>query len=276
MNQKTNQQLTQFFIISFIISWLLWLPGVLQSNGFSDWPDIVRLPGMFAPFGPMIAAFWLTYRENGRFGLKELWMRARRQQFDKKWLLPALLIGPVTALAAVGLILLTGGSVEWQYGLPWTAWGPVFALLYLTNALPEEFGWRGFALDRLQAGRSALTASLILGVIWGVWHLPLHFTTGTTQEVIPVYEFVLQQMVLSVIYTWLFNNTNGSVLIATLYHTMSNISAAAVPFWTTTSGRWLSFIVLVAVAGIVVWRWGWQHLSQARRNAEPLPVSEER
>ncbi|MCP4424766.1 MAG: CPBP family intramembrane metalloprotease, partial [Chloroflexi bacterium] len=96
---------------------------------------------------------------------------------------------------------------------------------------------------------------------WGLWHLPLHFMDGTVQEIIPIYQFVLQQMVLAIIYTWLFNNTGGSILIATLFHTTANLSAAAVPFWTTELGRWLNFGVLIMVAGIIVWHWGWRRLS---------------
>ncbi|MCP5100853.1 MAG: CPBP family intramembrane metalloprotease, partial [Chloroflexi bacterium] len=243
MNTKISdrQNLIQFFSIAFAISWLLWLPGLLVDNQVLDLPPIVDLLGMFAPFGPMIAAFWLTYRHKGRAGMKQLWLRAWRLRFEKKWLLPALFLGLFTTGATVGLIILMGGGIEWEHGLPLAALGPVFALIFVTNALPEEFGWRGYALGRLQNGSNALVASLILGAIWGLWHLPLHFMDGTVQEIIPIYQFVLQQMVLAIIYTWLFNNTGGSVLIATLFHTTANLSAAAVPFWTTELGRWLNF-----------------------------------
>ena len=68
-------------------------------------------------------------------------------------------------------------------------------------------------------------------------------------------------MVLAILYTWLHNNTGGSVLIAALFHASANTAAAAVPFWTTDLGRWLDFGVLVVTVGIIIWRWGWRHLS---------------
>ncbi|MCA9924691.1 MAG: CPBP family intramembrane metalloprotease [Anaerolineales bacterium] len=258
MKQQTNRQLAQFFGLTFIISWLLWLPPLLKSTLLPHLPDIAGLPGMFAPFGPMIAAFWLTYRENGRLGIKTLWRRAWQLRFDKKWLLPTVLLGPFLALATAGLLILSGHPIAWETAVPLTALGPLFGLIFFTNALPEEFGWRGYALDRLQQQHSALTASLILGLMWGLWHLPLHFIAGTTQEIIPVYQFVLQQMGLAILYTWLVNNTRGSILVAALFHAIANVSAAAVPFWTADLGRWLNFGILVVLAGIIVCRWGWE------------------
>ena len=111
-------------------------------------------------------------------------------------------------MAALGI------PIEWEYGQPWQAWVPLFFYVLLLNALPEEYGWRGFALDRLQKKSSALSASLILGLIWALWHLPLFFIEGTTQAAIPMVQYMLQTVVLSIFYTWLYNNTGGSVLIA--------------------------------------------------------------
>ena len=62
MKGTSNRRLTTFFIITFVFSWLLWLPQVLKFNGFPELPDIVGLPGMFAPFGPMVAAFFLVWK----------------------------------------------------------------------------------------------------------------------------------------------------------------------------------------------------------------------
>jgi membrane protease YdiL (CAAX protease family) len=86
-----------------------------------------------------------------------------------------------------------------------------------TGGAWEEPGWRGYALPSLQAGRSALSASLILGVVWAFWHLPL-MVYGT----IP-WSDIAYVTVVSVVYAWLFNNTNGSVLLAMLFHTMNNV-----------------------------------------------------
>jgi len=251
MTEISNRRLVNFFIITFVFSWILWLPQVLKFNGFPELPDIVGLPGMFAPFGPGAAAFFLVWREDGREGVKALWLRGWRRNFKKVWLFPAFLLGPVTALLTVVILVLVNGSFSWEYGVPVAMVIPVFLLIYFTNALPEEYGWRGFALDPLQKRTNALSASLMLGIIWAVWHLPLFFIEGTTQAAIPMYQYFLQTIVLSIFYTWLHNNTGGSILIAIIFHAVSNTSAAAIPFWTTELGRWIDFGILV-IAAIVV------------------------
>ena len=263
MKEINRRQLTSFFVITFAFSWLLWLPQVLKFNGYPELPDIVGLPGMFAPFGPAVAAFLLVWRQEGREGVKALWLRGWQLNFRKTWLLPTLFLGLVTALLTVFILIVVQGSFSWEYGIPAAMIIPVFLLIFLTNALPEEYGWRGFALDPLQKRTTALGASLVLGSIWAVWHLPLFFIEGTTQAAIPMYQYFLQTIVLSIFYTWLYNNTGGSVLIATLFHAVANTSAAVIPFWTTELGRWINFGILVVAAIIVLSLWGSKRLSKS-------------
>ncbi len=252
MKETSNRRLVYFFIITFAFSWLLWLPQVLKFNGFPELPDIVGLPGMFAAVGPSVAAFYLVWKDDGMEGVKALWKRGWRTNFDKGWLLPALLIGPLTALLTVFILMVVQGTFSWEYGIPPVMIVPIFLMIYFTNALPEEYGWRGFALDPLQKRTNALGASLILGTIWAFWHLPLFFIEGTTQAAIPLYQFFLQTIVMSIFYTWLHNNTEGSVLIAIIFHTVSNTTAAVVPFWTTEMGRWIDFGILVTTATVIL------------------------
>ena len=183
--------------------------------------------------------------------------------FDKRWLLPTVLLVPLTSLVTLAAMALVGLPIQWEFAPPWQALVPTFVLILLFNALPEEYGWRGYALSRMQSRSSALIASLILGAIWGLWHLPLHFIEGTVQSAMPVYEFVLQQMVLAIFYTWLFNNTRGAVSVSILFHAIGNIVGAAVPYWTTTLGRWIGFGVLVLFAFGVLLIWGPRHLSRS-------------
>ncbi len=263
-------RLTRFFIITFAFSWLLWLLPVLWSTVLPDLPEIVGLLGMFAPFGPGFAAFWLVRRAAGGEGVRGLWLRGWRLDFDKRWLIPALGLGPLVGLLSVVGVVAFGGEVGWDDGVPPAMILPVFLLIYFANALPEEYGWRGFALDPLQRRFNTLGASLVLGLIWGLWHLPLVFIEGTTQASIPFAEFVLQTMVLAVLYTWLYNNTGGSVLVAALFHASANIAGAAIPTWTTELGRWVNFMLLLVIAGAVVWRYGWRHLRIGVRDPDAI------
>jgi len=262
-----------FFILAFVISWLLWLPQLLTSNDLVQLPEFTGAFGMIAPFGPFIAAFWLTSRQSGWEGVKALWKKGWSLKFDKIWLLPTLLLLPLAGLVTVVVMKLTGQLVQWEYGVSGLALLPTFFIIYLLNSLPEEYGWRGYALGPLSNRFNALAASIILGLLWGLWHLPLHFIEGTVQANIPVYQFILQQIVLAIFYTWLYKNTNGVILISILFHTVGNVVGAAIPYWTTNQGRWINFGVLVIFAVAIVLIWGPEHLSRSgSRMEETHPV----
>ena len=251
---RYRNDLLKYFLIAFAWSWLLNLPRLLASAG------IIMLDaglsgglGYAAAFGPSVAAFGLTFSRARMEGVRALWGRGWNLRFPKKWLIPALLLMPALGLVTMGLMALFGQPIPWEYVLPPVMIVPIGVLIWLVGAYPEEYGWRGYALDRLQDRFNPLGASLILGVLWGLWHLPLHFIEGTTQAVIPVWEFVLQTILLSVLYTWLFNKTGGSVLVASLFHAAGNLTGAVIPYWVTSAGRWLSLIpLLIAVILVVV------------------------
>ena len=263
--KSEEQDLVLFFILTFLWSWIFWLPKVLETAGMMTLSGPINfLVGTIAVFGPAVAAFSLSYRREGFAGIRQLWKRGWDFRFNRIWLLPALFLMPLIGVVTALVVSLLGYSIEWQYGLPPIMIVPVFLLLFLTNALPEEYGWRGFALDRLQQRRSALTASLILGFIWGVWHLPLFFISGSVQHdaAIPIWQYILQTIILAVLYTWLHNNTGRSVLVALLFHTTGNLTSALIPTYTTSQGRWIGFAIQLLVAVIVVWVWKPQYLAR--------------
>ena len=117
----------------------------------------------------------------------------------------------------------------------------VFALI-----VGEELGWRGYSLPKLLTGRSALSASLILGVLWGAWHLPTFFVPGAPQYGLPFSAFVLLTIAYSVVFTWVYLHTRGSVLIATLLHGAINLSQGILGGIDPAREYWL----LVAVYGV--------------------------
>jgi membrane protease YdiL (CAAX protease family) len=96
----------------------------------------------------------------------------------------------------------------------------VYLLIFVT--LGEEVGWRGYALPALQARYSALLASLILGVLWGLWHLPVFFNPDTSYSNLPFFLFLPFIVLIAIIMTWLFNSTGGSVLMAMFFHAVLN------------------------------------------------------
>jgi membrane protease YdiL (CAAX protease family) len=132
-----------------------------------------------------------------------------------------------------------------------------FVVFVLLNG--EELGWRGYALPRLQAERSALTASLIVGAMWALFHLPLFFDRGMADfRRMPPPSYLLLAMAWSIIFTWVFNNTRGSVLLAMLLHAASNgwrgiyrPESADFTFHVSlyTGVMWLAALIVIALYG---------------------------
>ena len=139
------------------------------------------------------------------------------------------------------------------------------ALLFLVftlgfDGLGEELGWRGFALPHLKEGRSALVASLILGVLWAGWHIPYALTKGSFLSELPITVFFINLLALSTLYTWLFNNTQGSILLAILFHAAGNTISNLLPFlppaaadlrvyYITVGIHWVLALVILFVSG---------------------------
>lgn len=260
-----RKELAYFFLIAFIWMWLISLPRVLAAYGVLQLPELVSmLMGYLAVFGPAVSAFILTRRAEGKAGAKALWKRGWSFDFRKKWLLPALLLIPASAALTLLILNLLKVPVAWEYSLPPAMIVPIGLLIWLLGAYPEEYGWRGYALPRLLKNQHPLTASLILGAVWGLWHLPLHFIPSTTQYVIPIWQYLLLTLVLSIFYTWLYLGTGGNLFIASLFHFSGNMAGALIPYWTSNSGRWTSFLILLIPALLIAWRW-------IRRGVRPVP-----
>ena len=136
---------------------------------------------------------------------------------------------------------------------------PLFLLiLTFTDGLGEELAWRGFALPRLLTGHNALVASLILGAIWALWHLPLVWTEGAPMYHLPIWLFLLDIPAKSVLFTWVFLHTRGSALLAVLLHAATNLFVVS-PILPNTgdltllllaaAAKWLLVVVVIVVAG---------------------------
>ena len=134
-------------------------------------------------------------------------------------------------------------------------------ILFLGGPLGEEPGWRGFALPRLQQRRTALTSSVLVGLIWGLWHIPLYLLPGTGQHELlrtgtsPAFAiggFVGWTIGLSVLFTWLFNQTRGSLIVVILFHAAVNLAAFLPATVGSTGAATLLNVLLTWIAAIVV------------------------
>jgi membrane protease YdiL (CAAX protease family) len=178
-----------------------------------------------------------------------------------RWFLVILLIPVgVTGVAAVGASLLGGSEVVWGEAVRELRSNPLAILptLFFATLPPilEEFGWRGYALDRLQMNQSALGASLLLGVVWAVWHLPSFFLTGSFRREFVGFAtsgfwlFMIGIVALSVIFTWVYNHTSRSILGIIFLHGWVNFVSDTVE---VADEYYYPAWVLTAVLVTVVW-----------------------
>ncbi|MFW9767541.1 MAG: CPBP family intramembrane glutamic endopeptidase [Candidatus Thorarchaeota archaeon] len=231
-----------FLGIAFGWTWLfnaLFISGVLQmpenvGTAGADISAMLSIIGvlLLMPFGPTIGGFVVAGLENGREGVRTLWKKFWSRRFTISWLIVILAFYPMYFLLmrTIGAFALgrTQPDLIWL-GEPWILLAPFLASC-LHGGLSEEFGWRGYALPILQARFDATTSSCILGVIEGAWHLPLAFIPGLAGwEGRALVLFFIWWIPVSITRTWVFNNTNGSVFAAVLFHAMGNTASDIVP-----------------------------------------------
>jgi CAAX protease family protein len=200
--------LVAFFVLAYALTWPL-IPLV----------SVSPLWGFPALFGPALAALIVAAITDGRAGLRDLLSRLIRWRVGGRWYAVALGLPMALALTAAGLHLLLGAQTSVDFGGIFVLNLVVFVLI-----VGEELGWRGYALPRLLTERSALGASLILGALWGGWHLPTFFVPGAPQHGLPFSAFILLTMAYSVVIGWVHVHAGGSVLIASLLHGTINLS----------------------------------------------------
>jgi membrane protease YdiL (CAAX protease family) len=176
-----------------------------------------------------VAAVIITAQEYGREGLRALMGRVLRWRVAPIWY-GVTILGPLAlTLAAVALHATLGGRMPSLGTLIGALPVVLLTALYMivSVALGEEVGWRGYALPAsLQARHGALLSSLILGVLWALWHLPLFFNPDTLYGNLPFVLFLAYLVPFTILITWVFNSTGGSVLLAMIFHAFMNASNA--------------------------------------------------
>ena len=272
-----------FFLIAYAGTWLVQLPYVLSEDGSGLLPFSSPVVQWMMPvsifMGPFLAAFVMTGVTEGRAGVGRFLRRFVLWRVGLGWYLFALIGIPLILVLSV--IIMPGALASFQ-GLATLALLPLLGFsvyAFLLGPLGEEPGWRGFALPRLQSLHGPLVGSLILGVLWGLWHLPLFFTPWNTLTTFNVVMFVLATTCLAIMYTWVFNNTKGSLLIAILIHWSFDVTTVPVAtlFPAPIVNEYGLLIILPgfgAVALVVIaltrGRLGYQHYQQEE---EPHPAT---
>ncbi len=217
-----KHQLIAFFSLTYAIAfgvtfgYILLRPGQPSDKWSLDW--------FLNAFSPTISALILSWILGGGAAVKRLLSGFTRWKVGLRWYFAAafLVLGPLAVALVYGALgnpvpgLQPGWTLQLILGQ--------FVFQLFSGPLAEEAGWRGFALPRLQAKYNALVSSLILGVIWCCWHIPLFFLPGASQQSIPFPIYLMLVVTLGVYFTWLYNNTHGSLIITTLAHFCFNLS----------------------------------------------------
>jgi CAAX protease family protein len=231
-----------FFLLTFAWAWVAWLAAAAvlarAPSGSATWlRGFLFLPGTFAP---ALVAMALMARAGGRAALAPLVDRVLTAPAGARWYLFAITYMAAVKLA-VALVSRLGFGAWPRFGA--TPWYVMVAALAISVwfQVGEELGWRGYALPRLTARLGLRRASLVLGAIWALWHLPLFLLPGTSTSGQSFPVFLLQVTALSVPVAWLYWKSGGSLLVVMLMHAALNNTSDIVPSVTPGAANPLSF-----------------------------------
>jgi len=220
----------EFFIFIFVYSWVLWLISILSGADLSSGISLIFY--YLGGIGPSLMGILFTYRYKGKEDIKNFWRRSIDPRLIKvKWYALIIVFVLLPILIGIGFDILFGGGGATYEGFINLLDNPLGFLPYLLfliiAVLAEEFGWRGYAQDTLQKNYSIIISGLILGFFWSMWHFPLFFIEGTYQSSLGIGSFSFWLFFISIIpesliYAWIFNLNNRSILSAILYHLIGN------------------------------------------------------
>lgn len=206
-----------FFTLTFALTWGLASLFVLapdQVERVFGPPGLTNPLYVLAVYAPAISGLLLVWHRLGRTGLRGFFARFAMVRMPiAGWLF---LVAGVPALVYAGA-LITGTAGDGSGFSSWYAAIPALGLAFITGPV-EELGWRGVALPLLQRRFNPLVSGVLLGIVWGVWHLPAFALSGTVHSAWAVGPFLAGIVAMSVIMTWLFNASRGSILVAWLMH----------------------------------------------------------
>jgi uncharacterized protein len=263
----------QFFALTLGWSGFFYTAAAIASH--SGLAGLSTLFHALGGAGPLLAAVLLIYARGSSALRRDFWLRiVDVRRIPLRWAATIFFLMPAaTLLAGLFDIVLGGAGLQLDAAARFVTRPlgvvPFTLFILVFGPLPEEPGWRGYALDRLQVRWSALEASLILGAIWALWHVPLFFVAGSYQHSLGVGSFSFWRYLLSflpdaVLYTWIYNNTNRSTLAAILFHFMTNFTGEL--FALTLRAELFLLLIWLLLAGAVVWCYGWGTLVKT-----PLP-----
>jgi membrane protease YdiL (CAAX protease family) len=268
-NPKPVKEAYVFLGLTLVLSWFVfWGPLALFKIPAISFVSDVKGPSwaialfIIGGFVPSLLAIFLTWKKEGVSGLQLLGRRILQFKLGWRWYVFTFLIVIAGTAGQLTINKLLGNTFP---GSLFLAQLGNFLPLLILGPLSEEIGWRGYALGRLQTRWNALISSLIIGLVWSLWHLPLFLMVGTSQHELglPFIGFLVGFMANSVLYTWLYNNTKQSLWSAILFHWLFSYATQVVISGVIRSPlyNWLEYLPYVIMVLFVLIIWGPKRLT---------------
>jgi membrane protease YdiL (CAAX protease family) len=256
-----NKSPLKFFLLVLLLSIPFWILGAMAGDLTKILP--IKLPiSALMTFCPLLAATILVYKQREMQGVKEL----LKLSFDfkkiknKKWYIPIVFVMPVIAVLSYWYMKMTGAMLpEPQTPLLFAF---IYFFIFLIAAIGEEVGWSGYAIDPMQNKWGALKASIILGLVWAIWHI-IPYSQAHQTPIWIVWQSI-STVFLRVIIVWIYNNTVKSVFATILFHAMINVSLFMFPNYGSHYNPFVGAIFIILTVVIVVFFWGTKTLARYR------------
>lgn len=259
----TRFRLPLFALLTLVLSWSAWVPAAIAAvQGQESILAPTGLLGGLARWTPGLVAALAAALAGGRAAVGDLLRPLRIWRVGLGWYLFVLVYPLAIQFAGRGIDILLGRAAELTsplvatFGERYAAMVPVVILFALPGVFAEELGWRGFALPRLQERHNALLSSVVLGIVWGLWHIPLFVYFDYTLPILIVE--VLTFVPAAVLYTWVYNHTRGSLLLVSLLHLAEQLTNS----FLGTSPTYTDEILTLALATLIVLLAGPAHLAR--------------
>lgn len=255
-------ELALFFLLT-LVAWMIWVPQARYRLGLAESAVSLKSPAnALTVWCAGLAAIVLTALWSRGRGLRGLLSGLGKWRVNWRWYLVALFFEPVRWCLALCIDRILGRSYELGpmplqviLGSAAAYMIPVAMVFTLPNAVGEEIGWRGFALPRLCAWGGALVGTLVLGVFWGLWHIPAWIGQGLSLEPGPMAVRVLGLVATAFVFTWIYYGSGGSLLLVVLYHAAiasKNYLFPALPTWTGEVLLWV-FVLVMVISSRSLW-----------------------
>lgn len=254
MAKETTAAAWRFFALAYGWSWGLWAVAAALGGSWTELPTAV--PYLLGGIGPSLAALVLVVgRRDVDRAFRFLHRVVNLRQISPVW--AAIIVG--VAFAPSVLAVFTPVEIQAPAARGEVGVGASLLAVAVLAALAEEVGWRGYALDALLENRTKLGASLLVGLAWTTWHLPLYAVTGTVQYESSLWSLdfwcdMTTRLPLSVVFTWIYLNTGRSILSAIVLHALDNVASVVIDPVGVQSVVRLAITTGIATAVALGWR----------------------